>query len=77
MDISITRDTIASFSSMDGRPQAHPNQNLMFRINVDRFFDDNPQDAVGGTNAPSVARRYTRRSWTAQVNHTTSSTRIF
>src|SRR6185436_12818874 len=34
------------------------------------FDDDNPQDAVGGTNAPSVARRYARRSWTAQVNHT-------
>jgi len=47
-----------------------PNQNLMFRVNVDRFSDDNPQDAVGGTNAPSVARRYSRRSWTAQVNHT-------
>ncbi|HEX3279611.1 MAG TPA: carboxypeptidase regulatory-like domain-containing protein [Pyrinomonadaceae bacterium] len=47
-----------------------PNQNLMFRMNVDRFYDDNPQDAVGGTNAPSVARRYSRRSWTAQVNHT-------
>jgi hypothetical protein len=47
------------------------NQNLMFRVNVDRFDDDNPQDAVGGTNAPSVARRYARRSWTTQVNHTT------
>jgi hypothetical protein len=47
-----------------------PNQTLMFRFNVDRFFDDNPQDAVGGTSAPSVARRYSRRSWTAQVNHT-------
>jgi Carboxypeptidase regulatory-like domain/TonB dependent receptor len=47
-----------------------PDQNLAFRFNVDRFFDDNPQDAVGGTNAPSVARRYSRRSWTAQVNHT-------
>src|SRR5215218_3418100 len=46
------------------------NQNLMFRANVDRFSDDNPQDAVGGTNAPSVARRYSRRSWTTQVNHT-------
>ena len=45
-------------------------QNLMFRYNVDRFSDDNPQDAVSGTNAPSVARRYSRRSWTAQVNHT-------
>jgi len=47
-----------------------PNQNLMFRMNVDRFYDDNPQDAVGGTNAPSVARRYSRRAWTAQLNHT-------
>ncbi|HYK22637.1 MAG TPA: TonB-dependent receptor, partial [Pyrinomonadaceae bacterium] len=47
------------------------NQNLMFRVNVDRFYDDNPQDAVGGTNAPSVARRYSRRSWTMQLNHTT------
>lgn len=46
------------------------NQTLMFRINVDRFDDDNPQDAVGGTNAPSVARRYARRSWTLQANHT-------
>jgi len=46
------------------------NQSLMFRFNVDRFSDDNPQDAVGGTSAPSVARRYSRRSWTAQVNHT-------
>jgi hypothetical protein len=44
-------------------------QDLMFRMNIDRFDDDNPQDAVGGTNAPSVARRYARRSWTAQVNH--------
>jgi hypothetical protein len=46
------------------------NQTLMFRMNYDQFYDDNPQDAVGGTNAPSVARRYSRRSLTAQVNHT-------
>ncbi|HEX5070362.1 MAG TPA: hypothetical protein VFV78_09125, partial [Vicinamibacterales bacterium] len=46
------------------------NQTLMVRVNVDRFYDDNPQDAVGGTNAPSVARKYSRASWTAQVNHT-------
>ena len=46
------------------------NQTVALRMNVDRFFDDNPQDAVGGTNAPSVARRYARRAWTAQVNHT-------
>lgn len=46
-----------------------PRQNLMFRFNVDRFYDNNPQDAVGGTNAPSVARSYARRSWTTQLNH--------
>ena len=37
-----------------------PTQTLMVRLNVDRFFDTNPNDAVGGTSAPSVARRYTR-----------------
>ena len=45
-------------------------QSLMLRFNFDGFFDDNPQDAVGGTNAPSVARRYSRRSATGQINHT-------
>ena len=45
-------------------------QTLMLRANVDRFYDTNPQDAVGGTNAPSVARRYSRGSWTSQLNHT-------
>ena len=64
---------------VDGRldHKLTPNQNLMFRMNVDRFFDDNPQDAVGGTSAPSVARRYTRRSWTMQVNHTAVLSRNF
>ena len=45
-------------------------QNLMFRFNYDWFYDDNPQDAVGGTSAPSVARRYSRTGWTAQANDT-------
>jgi len=45
-------------------------QTLMVRSNIDRFSDNNPQDAVGGTNAPSVARRYSRASWTVQANHT-------
>ncbi len=48
-----------------------PAQSMLFRVNVDRMSDDNPQDAVGGTNAPSVARRYSRKAWTAQANHTT------
>jgi hypothetical protein len=47
-----------------------PTQTLMMRANVDRMYDTNPNDAVVGTNAPTVARRYTRRSWTTQVNHT-------
>ncbi len=47
-----------------------PANTLMFRANFDRMYDDNPQDAVGGNNAPSVARRYTRKAWTAQVNET-------
>ena len=46
------------------------NESLMGRFNVDRFYDDNPQDAVGGTNAPSVARKYSRRAWTIQANLT-------
>ena len=55
----------------DGRldHRLSPGQNVMLRLNVDRFYDNNPQDAVGGTNAPSVARNYARRSWTLQANH--------
>ncbi|MEO8431145.1 MAG: TonB-dependent receptor [Acidobacteriota bacterium] len=45
-------------------------QSLMLRLNLDQFYDDNPQDAVGGTSAPSVSRKYSRRGWTAQVNDT-------
>lgn len=47
-----------------------PAQTLMWRVNVDRMFDTNPNDAVVGTSAPTVARRYTRGSWTTQLNHT-------
>lgn len=45
-------------------------QTLMARFNYDHFYDTNPNDAVVGTNAPTVARRYTRGSWTMQGNHT-------
>ena len=47
-----------------------PRQSLMFRMNVDKFHDTNPNDAVGGTNAPSVARKYSRGSVTGQANLT-------
>ena len=43
---------------------------LMVRGNIDRFYDTNPNDAVGGTSAPSVARKYSRRSWSTQANLT-------
>src|SRR3954469_24060075 len=45
-------------------------QTLMGRFNVDHFYDTNPNDAVGGTSAPSVARRYTRGAMTGQGNLT-------
>jgi outer membrane receptor protein involved in Fe transport len=47
-----------------------PGQTLMFRMNVDRFYDTNPNDAVAGTSAPSVARKYSRRSVTGNVSDT-------
>jgi hypothetical protein len=42
----------------------------MMRMNVDRFYDTNPNDAVGGTSAPNVARKYTRGAVTGQGNLT-------
>jgi hypothetical protein len=48
-----------------------PNQTLMVRGSVDRFYDTNPNDAVGGTSAPNVARRYTRGAVVGQANLTT------
>jgi hypothetical protein len=47
-----------------------PTETLMVRANVDRFYDTNPNDAVGGTSAPSVARKYSRRSVTGNVSDT-------
>src|SRR5215471_2461534 len=46
-------------------------QSLMVRANYDHFYDTNPNDAVVGTSAPTVARRYTRGSESIQANHTT------
>lgn len=50
--------------------QLSPTQTLMLRSSVDRFYDTNPNDAVGGSSAPSVARRYSRGAVTAQANLT-------
>ena len=48
-----------------------PSQTLMVRGNYDHFYDTNPNDAVVGTSAPTVARRYTRGSRSVGINHTT------
>lgn len=48
----------------------NPSQSMMLRVNTDNFYDTNPNDAVAGTNAPTVARKYSRGSWTVQGNHT-------
>ena len=45
-------------------------ETLMVRFNIDRFHDDNPQDAVSGTNGVTTARNYARRAWTLQTNLT-------
>ena len=45
-------------------------QSMMLRVNTDNFYDTNPNDAVAGTAAPTVARKYSRGSWTLQGNHT-------
>jgi hypothetical protein len=57
----------------DGRfdDKLTPSQTLMIRGNYDHFYDTNPNDAVVGTSAPTVARRYTRGSRSVGVNHTT------
>ena len=47
-----------------------PAQTLMVRGNYDHFYDTNPNDAVVGTSAPTVARRYTRGSRSVGVNDT-------
>jgi hypothetical protein len=47
-----------------------PSHSLMFRVNFDKFHDTNPNDAVAGTSAPTVARKYSRQSATGQVNLT-------
>jgi hypothetical protein len=43
---------------------------LMVRMNIDRFDDTNPQDAVGGNVLPSAGREFTRHAWTVQANET-------
>jgi hypothetical protein len=45
-----------------------PSNSLMTRANVDRFYDTNPQDVVSGNTLPSAGRRFTRHTWSVQLN---------
>ena len=43
---------------------------LMARFNLDRFYDTNPQDAVGGNVLPSAGRQFSRDAFSIQANET-------
>jgi hypothetical protein len=57
---------------VDGRidQTLSPSSSLMARVNLDRFFDNNPQDAVSGNVLPSAGREFIRHTYSAQVNET-------
>jgi hypothetical protein len=46
------------------------NHTLMVRVNVDRFYDNNPSDVVSSTTLPSAARLYQHHAWSVQGNET-------
>jgi hypothetical protein len=56
----------------DGRMdhQLSLNNRMMLRVNLDRFYDTNPQDAVSNNVLPSAGRRFTRHTWSVQANET-------
>jgi hypothetical protein len=47
-----------------------PANTLMLRLNLDRFRDSNPQDAVSGNVLPSAGRSFERHTYTAQLSET-------
>src|SRR5205085_9723205 len=47
--------------------QLNARNSLVLRANADRFTDTNPADAVGATNLPSAGRKFSRRTYAAQV----------
>jgi hypothetical protein len=49
------------------------NKNILTgRLNLDRFRDTNPADAVGGLALPSAARTFSRRTYAGQLSDTTT-----
>jgi hypothetical protein len=50
--------------------QINENNTLTGRINLEKFTDTNPSDAVGGFNLPSAARTFKRDTYAAQISET-------
>jgi hypothetical protein len=48
----------------------NPANHLLGRVNLDRFSDTNPADAVGGVALPSAARTFRRDTREAQIGET-------
>jgi hypothetical protein len=42
----------------------------MVRFNLDRFYDNNPQDAISGNVLPSAGRKFSRHAFSIQANET-------
>ncbi|HEY7790581.1 MAG TPA: TonB-dependent receptor [Vicinamibacterales bacterium] len=50
--------------------QLTPNNRLTAVMNLDRYSNTNPNDAVGGLNLPSAGRVFSRNGYTGQVSAT-------
>jgi len=55
-------------SRVDQRFNAH--NSAMFRFNLDRFYDTNPQDVVSGNALPDAGRKFSRHAYSVQANDT-------
>ncbi len=79
------RDTSITSPLAPGVFTGHYRQNLFFarvdhiinsnnrvtaRVNIDRAYDTNPADAVGGLSLPSAARTFRRRTYAAELGET-------
>jgi hypothetical protein len=50
--------------------QISERHNLFFRSDIDRFYDTNPNGAVGGNNLPSVDRIFRRNTYSEEFGET-------
>ncbi len=50
--------------------QMSANNNAFLRLNVDNFYDTNPNGIVGGSSLPTVARTFRRKTYTTELGDT-------